>query len=1280
MDVIPLKTNKIFTMLIVLCITSIVCATNAFADYTITVPQNVTLTSSANGTGTYSGTASVKIAGNIEDGEQLCVSAPSTLTMNNGYKNVDATVNTSSKTVWNKDEVTAGQVQNNYNISATLTPGTWTGTETFYVSVGKTYNITVGDNSVSLISSNEDISHLKFKSDDDTVASVDSTGHLVGNGTGTINIVKTVYDSAGSKILYTTTYTVNVKAAWLTVIYDANGSTFANGSKQNTVHYGEPTKVDEVKTSKTSNVSDDGTSYSGGYGNNQAVTNTISIPGAEQLTITITYATESTSFDWVCVYDKTVTPSTSNYASSISGKLGGSTKTTKTFNISGDTVQFFFKSDGSNDSYFGYYATIKGAGTTIPCIAGTYEEPTVIADGMRFEGWYTSPDCIDGNEFNLKNYSGEKTIITVYAKWKEDIIAKGITGGVSWKLYPNGLLNIYPTNGISGIMDNSVGYKSNSYSGFEWNQYSSSIRSVVVDKGVSTNQDVSLMFYGCINLKEMHLENLDTSNATKMNTMFYSCSSLTTLDLSNFDTSNVTSMGSMFGDCKSLITLNLSSFNTSNVTTMGSMFENCKSLITLNLSNFNTSNVTTMGSMFENCEALTSLDVRSFNTSKVGNFSDTFCYCSSLVSLDISTFDTSSATDMSRMFYECSKLNAIDLNNFNTSNVTTMSHMFKNCKSLTTLDLNSFDTSKVTKMNFMFDGCESLVTVDISSFDTSSVTDMKLMFNNCFKLDSLNVSNFDTSHVAYMNGMFSGCYSLTTLDVSNFNTSKVVEMSSMFDNMHSITTLDLSTFDTSSVRRMSGMFFRCLKLTTLDISNFNTTKVTDISHMFDDCESIKSIDISNFDTSNVKSAHEIRSVFGSCDNLTSVNINSTFATGSLPSTGFVEGLFYVTNNTPLTIIGDVSDALKSYDFAGDNRTVQFLKISKTANVSSDGTTYSGGYGNNQTITDTVTIPGAEQLTITITYATESTSYDWVCVYDNTVTPSVSNYSSSISGKLGGRTKTTKTFTISGDTVQFFFKSDSSNDSYFGYYAVVEKSTPTLSGTISKTANVSDDGTTYSGGYGNFQAITDTITIPGAEQLSVTITYQTESATYDWVCLYDKNLTPSESNYEDSISGKLGGDEKTTETFTIDGDTVQFFFRSDSSNDSYFGYYAIVHAITTTSESSDELSLSEADTFINSAAEIAEIEAVNEPEVLSEDIENPASDDSTDSIPFEIDESFDEGQDDSQMTNEVAGVDTDYSEVDSNTSADADSTDDGEGPDSTHEPSSDDLYYPDSAAA
>ncbi|MDO4611944.1 MAG: FISUMP domain-containing protein [Candidatus Saccharibacteria bacterium] len=112
-------------------------------------------------------------------------------------------------------------------------------------------------------------------------------------------------------------------------------------------------------------------------------------------------------------------------------------------------------------------------------------------------------------------------------------------------------------------------------------------------------------------------------------------------------------------------------------------------------------------------------------------------------------------------------------------------------------------------------------------------------------------------------------------------------------------------------------------------------------------------------------------------------------------------------------------------------------ISKSSNINDEGVS-TGSYANNSNVTDTVTIPGANSLKVTITYQTESTSYDWVAIYPSDITPSQSNYSSSISGKLGGTTKTTKEFTVSGDTVKIYFKTDGSVNNYYGYYAIIEK--------------------------------------------------------------------------------------------------------------------------------------------------------------------------------------------------------------------------------------------------
>lgn len=199
------------------------------------------------------------------------------------------------------------------------------------------------------------------------------------------------------------------KQSGIAITYDANGGYFGNNtSKTTNVVIYENTKV--TKVSKSPNVDDDGIS-TGNYDNNLAVADTVTIPGATELHVTITYQTESTSYDWVAIYDGSVTPSAGNYSSSITGKLGGETKVeNQEFTIPGDTAQFFFRTDGSSNSYYGYYATIEGDSADI--LSG--EELTPTRDGYAFSGWYTDTAGTAGNEFKI---TAGMTPQTVYAKW-----------------------------------------------------------------------------------------------------------------------------------------------------------------------------------------------------------------------------------------------------------------------------------------------------------------------------------------------------------------------------------------------------------------------------------------------------------------------------------------------------------------------------------------------------------------------------------------------------------------------------------------------------------------------------------------------------------------------------------------------------------------------------------------------------------------------------------------------------------------------------------------------
>ena len=273
------------------------------------------------------------------------------------------------------------------------------------------------------------------------------------------------------------------------------------------------------------------------------------------------------------------------------------------------------------------------------------------------------------------------------------------------------------------------------------------------------------------------------------------------------------------------------------------------------------------------------------------------------------------------------------------------------------------------------------------------------------------------------------------------------------------------------------------------------------------------------------------------------------------------------------------------------------KYSHTPNVSDDGT-QNGNYANNLNLNDVVTLDGADKLHVVLKYAGESASYDYVCAWQGSQPgyTASNNYSSAISvngtQKFGGGSGATVEFDVPGDTVTFGYRSDGSGcGNGFGYYAIVtgtgkgltitnrsiENPAPETGaieltkkvkgkGEVTKyshTANINDDGT-QNGNYSNNLNTNEVITIPGASQLHVVLKYAGEGDSWDYVCAWQgahsgytalNNLGPAIS-----VNGKqkFGGGNGETVEFDVDGESVTFGFRSDSSGcGNGFGYYAVV---------------------------------------------------------------------------------------------------------------------------
>lgn len=160
----------------------------------------------------------------------------------------------------------------------------------------------------------------------------------------------------------------------------------------------------------------------------------------------------------------------------------------------------------------------------------------------------------------------------------------------------------------------------------------------------------------------------------------------------------------------------------------------------------------------------------------------------------------------------------------------------------------------------------------------------------------------------------------------------------------------------------------------------------------------------------------------------------------------------------------------------------------------------------------------------------------------------------------------------GDQWEYLFQTEDPDAQYYGWeesvqegYKVVgkgERKDPAIRGALiqySHTPNISDDGV-KSDDYANNLNLNDVVTIPGATKLHVKLTYGGESDYYDWVCMWEGDVSKThtaEKDYNSSVTGKLGG-SKNTKTYDIAGDTVTFGFRSDGGGcGNGYGYYAVV---------------------------------------------------------------------------------------------------------------------------
>lgn len=313
------------------------------------------------------------------------------------------------------------------------------------------------------------------------------------------------------------------------------------------------------------------------------------------------------------------------------------------------------------------------------------------------------------------------------------------------------------------------------------------------------------------------------------------------------------------------------------------------------------------------------------------------------------------------------------------------------------------------------------------------------LFKDFTNLESIeNLSLLDTSNVTFMAYMFFDCSSLTTLDVSGFDTSNVTSMASMFKGCSNLTTLDVSGLDTSNVTDMAFMFNDCSKLsTTITIVGTNCTYY---SFMFNDAATAAGSQIKVRYTANASDLVD--------QMIATKSYNSNVVKESQPEQEYTITLNGVDNvqlssiqayrlkkiTLNSTIEGKMVTSFKmngeliygnSFKMPGTDVTISDVVLEELFIVESEHNPYPNSLNNKEYLNKT--FEGAQSLTGILEYQTDGTSYDYIYLYDK----NGKQY-----GKYGGKTQTTETIMIPGDTLRITFRTNSSGNNYYGFRASI----------------------------------------------------------------------------------------------------------------------------------------------------------------------------------------------------------------------------------------------------
>ncbi|MCM8871753.1 MAG: leucine-rich repeat domain-containing protein [Paludibacteraceae bacterium] len=281
-----------------------------------------------------------------------------------------------------------------------------------------------------------------------------------------------------------------------------------------------------------------------------------------------------------------------------------------------------------------------------------------------------------------------------------------------------------------------------------WNAYSSSIKKVVINNGVTSVGTYA--FRDCTGLTSVTIPN----NVTRIgSSAFWGCTGLTSINVAEDNLNYASIDGILYSkDKKTLIMYPQGKTGSitipNSVTSIGAgAFGGCTGLTSVTIPN----SVTEIGgSAFYNCTGLTSITIGNGVTS-VGE--EAFYGCD-----NIETADINSQAALNAIYFK-DKLTSIILGDGVTS---IRNYAFEDCTGLTSVTINNGVTSIGREA---FRGCTGLTSITIGN-DVTSIGGEA--FRGCTGLTNITIGN-DVTSIGYQ--AFYGCTGLTSVTIPNSVTS-----------------------------------------------------------------------------------------------------------------------------------------------------------------------------------------------------------------------------------------------------------------------------------------------------------------------------------------------------------------------------------------------------------------------------------------------------------------------------------------------------------------------------